>query len=231
MSKGLHPIPRSLAEIAKRVARGSENSPFARNLQAEVNRMVVSAEALDNVRANRNPSDTPEAHAIKVGKLAKKFDREVTATINRASDHYRAGLKDIQRRMDEKVKLVPNEFAAEVRSRFFGMNAEERSNFIHGLVENNSGPILAAIVKAPPELTGITEDRRSQYEKMIVTKHASEEYDERERLEESMSAVQAASRASSNLVRDFTDPIQLAAIEKREAEANNATAGFEQSLK
>ena len=54
-------------------------------LQAEVNRLRMRAEALDNANARRSPLDTPAAHAIKIAKMARMDRAELGKRIWRTT--------------------------------------------------------------------------------------------------------------------------------------------------
>lgn len=118
-------------------------------MEAEaLNRLHGNADALDNLRANRSVHDTAETHALKVGKAAGKFDREITAMMNRAGEVLRQGLQDAQSRIDAKVDLRPNAFAQEIRTAFRGMGPKDKAEWIKRLVDENDGPAMAAIVNS-----------------------------------------------------------------------------------
>ena len=221
---------RALQAIAARMTKDLPDHPTARALQSEVTRLANGAIALDNLRASRSPLDTVEAHALKVGKAAKKLDQEITAMINRASAHHRAGLADAQRRIDQKVNLVPDAFAQEIRAAFRSMSGKQRAELINQLVAENRAPELAAIVKAPAILSGISEEQRAAYEKMAISRHAGAELDEIANIEEVFSAVLTATDTAANLSKRFSDPVELAKIERADSVAQAAGDAFEQSL-
>jgi hypothetical protein len=202
----------------------------ARQLQSEIARLRGGAEALANVAGNRSPLDTEGAHALKVGKMARKFDSEVTVSMNRAIDFMRSGTQDVQRRIQEKVNLTPDAFAAEIRAAFRTLDAKGKANLINALVKENRGPELAAIVKAPSVLTGISDQQRASYEQMIVATHAAEEMDELAKLTDVFDTTLAAQNTAGNFARNLTDPHNLAAIERGAAASEAAGTAFDQSL-
>lgn len=230
MAKATNPSVQALAAIAERMIRDMENHSGARRMQAEVNRIHGGAAALHDVAANRSPVETPEAHALKVAKLARKFDSEVTASINRAVSAYQESLQDTQRRIDERVNLKPDAFASEIRSAFRTLDSSAKAKLIKQLVKENRGPELAAIVKAPSVLTGISDEQRAAYEQSIIGMHAAAEVNELEKLDDVWGAFDAAVRASGGIVKSLTDPSKLAEIERGAAAADAASDAFNQSL-
>lgn len=225
------PMVKAIEVISGRMLGGiREDHPVARQLQSEVNRLRTKAEALDNVRARRSPLDTPAAHALKVAKMARTFNSEITATVNRAGQIWAEGFKDVHRRIDEKANLKPDAFASEIRTAFRALNNKAQAALINQLVRENRGPEMAAIVRAPSVLTGISDEQKALYEKMLVETHARSEMDEAAGLEEVFSAVHSATNAAGMLVRDMTDPAKLAAIEGEAAAADAAGAAFQSSF-
>jgi hypothetical protein len=225
------PMVKAIEALGERMLRQlGEDHPAGRQMKGEVNRLRSAAEALHSLSVQRSPLDTPAAHALKVSKRAKAFDAEVTASLNRVLAAFGAGHTDAQRRIEEKINLRPDAFAQEIRAAFRSLDGKARSELIHELVEANRGPELAAIVKAPAILTGITEDQRQTYEKLIVSKHAPAELDEINHLHEALEAATAATRAAGTMVRELLDPARLSEIESAAAAADQATAAFDQSL-
>jgi hypothetical protein len=221
---------KAIEAIGERMHRDLPDHATARQLRAEVNAVRLKAEALDRVSRTRSPLETPAAHVVKVANLSRSFDREVTAMLNRAARTWGDGIMDAQRRIDDKVNMKPDAFAGEIRAAFRGLNSKAKVQLVQQLVDQNRGQELAAIVKAPAILTGISEQERESYAKMIYSRHASAEMDELAKLEQFFEAVTAVSRAASTMVKDLTDPVKLAQIERDAAEADAAAAAFTQSL-
>lgn len=220
----------ALRTVAGRVARDMPNHPKARAMQNMVERLASGAEALDKVRVSRNPLDTREAHMKKLGGMARKYDAEVTTTITRLGAIFREAVNDVQRRIDEKVDLKPDAFASEIRAAFRLMKSTEQAELLGRLARENRGAELAAIVKAPLTLTGLTEETRAQFEGAILSIHAREEMAEREQIEAVFSEAFAGVDIAMGINKAFTDPAEIAKIERAEAEANAAGDAFDQSL-
>lgn len=230
MAKVSHHRVRALAAVVERMAGDMGDHPVARQLRAEVSRLSNGAAALDGVNANRSPLETEEAHAVKVATLARKFDREVTAVMNRIGEIASAGAKDVQHRIDQKIDLKPDAFAGEIRAAFRSLNSAGRAKLVNELVEGNRGPELAAIVKAPGILTGISDDQRARYEEMIISKHAPAELAERAGLDAVLGEGIAAAGIAAGIAKEFIDPGKLARIEREASAASEAGAAFDQSL-
>lgn len=230
MARVSHHKVRALAHIADKIAQQSENNPAALRMLSEINRLRLGAEALDNVQASRSPLDTPEAHAKKVAALVKKYNSEGTAAINRLGAICREGEEAIQRRIAEKVDLRPNAFAEEIRSAFRPLPRSEKVEILGQLVKENRGPELAAIIKAPSLLSGISDLERANFERSILNMHAGDEMDELKGLESVFDQALTAVNVAAAFTKELTDPVRIREIERGEAEAKAASDAFDQSL-
>lgn len=220
----------AIAEHMEKNIKARGDNATALNMLALTNRLALGATALDNVRASRNPLDTPEAHALKVAKLAKKYDSEAAEAINRFGSIVHAHNQDLQSRIDQKINLKPDAFASEIRSAFRTLSRQEKVKLLGELVEGNRGPELAAIVKAPAVLTGISELEQSNFEKAIISRHAPAELEERQWIDELFENCMTVVNQSFAVARDFVDPSELQRIESAEAASNAAGEAFSASL-
>lgn len=230
MPKFADPNVRAIETMAARMVRGMEDHSTARSLQGVVNRLHSGAAALDSVNRNRSPLETESAHAIKVANMARKLDKEVTVSMNRLGEVLRGGMNDAQRRIDEKINLKPDAFASEIRAAFRSLSAKAKGELINQLVEENRGPELAAIVKAPSVLTGISDGQRAQYEEMIISKHAPAELDEQRALQGIFEEGFAATSTAASFAQSLIDPSRLARIEREAAASSAAGEAFHQSM-
>lgn len=230
MAKGHGHLVMALQAMSDGMISDMPDHSTARQLQAEVNRLRQGVAALNSVNTNRSPLDTEAAHALKVAKMARKLDTEITATTNRSAQIWAAGFSDAERRIGEKINLTPDAFASEIRVAFRGLNTNAQGELIRDLVEQNRGPELAAIVKAPSVLTGITDAQREAYGEAIVARHASAELDEQKALEDVFTVVRAATRASASFVKDLTNPRMIEEIERGANAAEAAGSAFDQSM-
>lgn len=219
---------RAIEAIAARMTDDLPDHATARSLRGEVNTLRMRAEALDRVNLNRSPLDTPAAHTVKVAKMARILDKEIVATMNRTGQIFAAGYQDVQRRIDEKVNLVPDAFAGEIRAAFRGLNRKEKGELINRLVNENRGPELAAIVRAPSVLTGITDHERDAYAKALTSRNAAAEVDEASKIEEVYNSTTIAARAATTFIKELTDPGNVARIEHEAGLADSAAADFNQ---
>jgi hypothetical protein len=230
MAAAVDPMVSAIGAIVDRMTSNIGDHPAARQLKAEADRLRRGAEALDNVRRNRAPADTNEAHTLKVAKAARKYEAEVEAAVTRANQIWGSGITDVNRRIVEKVNLKADDFAKEIRTAFRELDSKTKVDRINQMVEENRGPELAANVDAPAILTGISDQQCAMYRQAIISKHAAAELEEQEKLEEVFGASLDAAKAAKGLVSRLADPGELAHIEHVDAVAKEASAAFHESL-
>lgn len=222
----------ALDAIAERVTRDKpthKNVAFVQ-MQGLVVSLRNSVEAIGKLHANPNPIETREAHIKRVAVAARQLSNKVKEMQERINHITQTGMKDVQERISKKVNLVPDGYAAEIRQAFRGMKHTQQIKLLNQLAEENQGAELAAIVKAPAILTGINPELQNQYSDFIVSKHATEEWEEQNALIEAMKTAFVASDVGKNTVAEYSDPAKLADIESREVASQQANANFSNSM-
>ncbi|MEZ5688739.1 MAG: hypothetical protein R3E21_08170 [Caenibius sp.] len=221
-------IVRAIEAIASGMNVG-DHTP-SQGMQAELNRLRRGVEALDTMNRSRSPLDTPDAHALKVAKAARKYEADIKATMQRIGGIATAGFEDVNRRRAEKVNLTPDAFAGEIRSVFRSLDAVGRAKMLEEFVSGNRGPELAALVNAPGSVTGIPDNERQSCLASIYAKHAAEETADEAMVNDSLDSSLAAINAAQQLVKELTDPRKIAEIERGAADADAAGEAFNQSM-
>lgn len=230
MAKVVDHRVRALAALAERSRRSPSANQAAKRIHAEIERLHTGAEALGRLAAQRSPLETESAHVKRVAAAAKRFTEEVQAATRRAAEAGESGLKAIAARIDERVDLRPDAFAGEVRSAFRKLDREGKVAALQRMVDQNSGPELAAIVRAPELAVGLSREEQAQWEKVITAKHAAAELDERAEIEEAWEAVTTAESTAAQLAKILDNPVELARIEQEEAAAAAAADDFANSM-
>lgn len=197
-----------------------------RALYSTIARLATGLDALQTLHATRSPTETEGSHVKRVMTAAQKLDKNITETYNRLSEISREGHAEINSRIGQKVKLIPDQYAAEIRAQYRAMSSTEQVKLLGELVENNRGAEFAAIVKAPGILTGLSEDMGARFEAALLVKHARAEVEEREMLNEALDAAMLAAKTAGEAANLFTDPVALAKITADEAKAASAAAKF-----
>lgn len=207
-----------MPEIAER-----SSGPFKRELDT----IARGAKGLDAVRLARRLTDTDAAHALKVAKAAREHSKDVTDALNRVAVRFSEERAAIDRRAAEKANLKPDPaWHQAIAMAFAALPGKDRLARLAELSEQGRGTELAAILDAPPSITGLSAEQCAAYRAGFIQEHAKAELEERDALDAAMEAFSAATRASSQFVKELIDPGQLAAIERADSEADAAEMEF-----
>ena len=218
----------AIAHIADRITKGLPDSghDHTRKLYSNVARLALALESVATLNNTPSPTEALGAHAKRVMTAAAKLAESVTKARERLHEITREGLTEIDARIAQKVKLIPDGFAAEIRAQFRIMDSKAQFKLLGELVDKNRGPELAAIVKAPRILTGLDEEIAARYTQVLIEKHAPEEAAEQAALLAALPTALLAAETAGKAAQMYTDPQQLAAIEKGEAAAAAAMDAF-----
>lgn len=218
----------ALEAITERITR---NKPIHKNvaftqLQGLATNLRNAVEAIGKMHVTPNPTETKEAHIKRVSVAAGQLSTKVKDMQININNIAQQGIKDVNERISQKVNLVPDGHAAEIRQVFRSMKQSEQIKLLGQLAEENRGAELAAIVKVPALLSGVTPEIQARFHNFIVEKHAPEEWAEQNALMESMEAAFVASDVGKAVVAEYSDPLKLADIEKQEVLARQASEAF-----
>lgn len=220
--------PRKVADAA--LLEINHNATAA--LSANAERIASRLEALVQVINTKSPNETDLAHE-KRSKEAVATMRAYTEERKRINhDIARQQLDSLDRMIADKVKLVPDEFAPEVRAHLRTLNAQERHALVKTLIDENEASVLGAILKAPAVLAGITKEEQVAYTQAFHEKHAAAELATKEGILEALdgadSAIGAAGVAIAALDKptQVDDPARLDSLRSSIAAADAAREAF-----
>lgn len=205
-------------------------STAQRALYNSIARLANGLDNLNKMHSSPSPTEMPAAHLKKVMSAAEKLSAKIATTRAELTDAYVSGRGEIQARINEKIKLQPDNFAMEIRQRFHSLDAGEKTKLLGELVEQNNGSAFAAIVLAPPILTGLDPEIQARYMAALHEKHAPAELAEQEALLSAYDAAWFAAQTADEAAAEFTDAAALAKITEQEAQAEAAQAAFSQAV-
>jgi hypothetical protein len=209
-----------------RVPSGAGHDAW-RELWAQVNHLAETATALHNLHVTRNPTENDAAHLKRVATAAAKLKHVADDALDRSNRTRESGLAAIKARIAAKVRLVPDAYAAEIRAAYRAMSSAAQTTMLRELIEQNRGPEVAAIVKAPALLTGMSEQHRAQYEAAFIATNAPEEVTAQEALAFAHETALVSARTASEVAREYSDPAALAKITAAESAAAAAAKVFD----
>jgi hypothetical protein len=218
-----------VAAIGNLASRIPTDHPQTAKLHGIVSTLRNSVSAIDVLHSRPNPLEPVAAQERRVGKASEKLTEQAKAARQQINEVMQSGSREIQGRIDAKVKLKEDGFAQEIRTVYRGMTRENQLKMLTQLATENNGPAIAAIICSPTILTGITAEMQDRFRENIVTLHAPAEYVELKALTEAISPAWIATDVAMETAKDFANPQRLAEIEKLEREANEAEASFNAS--
>lgn len=196
------------------------------DLKSIVEPLGHSITALVAMDATRDPTQTAAANDRRIINGAAKLKENREQTVVRLHSKLASLLRDIQGRIDQKVKLTPDGYAQEIRASLRAMSVPDRMRTLAQLAAGNNGPALAAMTEAPAMLTGLTVEQQKQFRDLIVETHAKAEKAEEAELLAAFSGCLSAADVAEALANDLSNPNRLADIERGVSAASAAEAAF-----
>ena len=123
------------------------------------------------------------------------------------------------------LKVVPHQFDA-ITATFHAMNASQKAQALDGLIAEQDGPTLAALIEAPGFVTGLQPEQRANLKSRIFRRANPEAFRLREQVGKALRKFDAASLpniAGINALLAGTDRYDNAT---RHAEAVAQRTGF-----
>lgn len=209
-----------------------EDLPHSDRMIAIATRLDEFARALIDVHEHPSSTITEAAHFMKVQEAAAKLEKQRQKALADVNTIMRDSVGEAQKRLDQKVKLVPGPNAAEIRTVFRGLNKPDQIVFLNQLARDNKGPELAAIVEVGSEYTGfmLSDDERKRARDLILRTHAEGELNDIEAMNETLKSLFLIMDVVRDLANDFADPYKLASIRRGEELAATLEAKLNASL-
>lgn len=229
--------PSYMAQAASQVASrmtsgvGSTGHTHLREMQNVVERLGNASGTLGKLIDNKSPTETEDAHHKKVGAAAKAFGSAVANGQAQLNTIMQRGMRDIEERSRAKTGLKANEYAGEIRAAVRPMPIDAKLALFNDLAKQGRGADLAAVVDAPPLLTGVTPEMQQRAKDMLEATHAPAERAEREALLQGFSDAFDMTSALANMARGLGDPRKLAEIERGEEAARAALEAFQEATR
>lgn len=187
-------------------------------------------EQLQSSSVHRFHDETDQAYEKRVFGNADKLRAAKDRTTAKYSDALAAELQRSQHELDTRVNLKPDEYAAETRAQFRSLPDQgAKIDFLNELVAENSGPALAALIKAPKALTGIPREMASKYIEVVYSKHAPDAWDEHKAILRMVTMQLDILRSIENAISEYSNPARLAEIARKDEEARQAQERFDTS--
>lgn len=209
---------------------GADNpdaEPLARQVADVQNKAASLWKGFNQVRANRDPGDTPATHLQKLEKASQQLQKALFRESDTIKDRLKMREQEIEREIEARFSQASTD-AGEVRAVLRNMETvEERTTAVKQAIDDGDASVLAAVTSGKPVTTGISAEHTETLRG----------YAERKLAADLLAKKQQVQKASSLLldVIDSTITLQDKAIgtpevraqfEKQALEADNAAINF-----
>lgn len=200
--------------------------PVMSGLSNAVKLAREQASALANLEkaALADRTQTPEANVLRVATAAGKTGERVAAQLDAARTRAMAEIANIETRTGAPPPPKDStalSIEAEIRARLAAMNPKERADAIAKAKADNSETVIAAILRGPAMLSGVTETEQAMLRHAYRQRAHSADYARMQRLAKALDATERSGRLFVGIVNSAKDTpmARQAAIAAREAEA------------
>jgi hypothetical protein len=184
-------------------------------------------DALETIAERRNPTETPEAHALRVNAAARKLLKAVEQQAEVDNATRAEAARSIQSRLDLATGLVDPPRGREIRDVLRTMDATERAELIDRAIKARDVETVGAALCAPAFLAGIAPDRqaawRTAYEAEVAPAVLAE-FDELLAADEAAATVR---RVAREFAQEAEKPDYVRRIEADRAQAERAQSDFD----
>lgn len=205
------------------------NNNLMKSISSQQKRLVDLVAALEKVAVTPNPMETPEARNQRIAKQAERLKSQIEEADARMTELAQQAAIDIDNRLAGRVKLQPNEFAAEIRSVYRNMDAKQRAEMVSQAIAENDTATLGALLTAPKFLTGMNSDYAQQVRETMESKLAPELVEELGDLMELRSVAAHTVALANKSVKQGFDPELLKETEDKQKAYEEAMAELEKA--
>ncbi|WRH61574.1 MAG: hypothetical protein RSE12_14505 [Fuscovulum sp.] len=229
--------PKTLAalKMVERMAEKLEGrmkpgSP-AHSTYVTAHRLAASVDNLEELARTRSPSETPEAHAMRVAAAARKLTgnmAEVQAKLNQNLNQ-KAG--EFTARISAATGLgQETPHAPEIRAYFRSLSPQDRTTHLAQAIKDRDTTTLAAIMSGPEYLAGLDKQMKDRFLDMYQREVAPELVADWETYVEADQDAQHVLAVARQAAEQAFDPAHVAEILSKDAEAKAAGEKLEASM-
>ena len=179
---------------------------------------------------SKKPTENEAAHFHRVAGAAKKLDAVVTAVSDRLPVLQTERATDIENRINERLGLVENQYASEVRATIRNMEGKQRNNAVRQIIEAGDGASIAAIIKSPAIISGLDTETQNRYHEWLIDKKAPELAAERDAMLTTVADISTLMSEARAASAAFSDPEKVRLIEQGEKAAADAEKQFNEAV-
>lgn len=204
--------------------------PWASDLVNNGRKAARLLEALEAVAERRNPTETPEAHAIRVSRAAQKALSELEALAARADETRTMAARSLQDQIQARSKLHDGPRGQEIRAIFRQMDSEDRSKLMEAAIAGQDAETLGALLTAPAYLSGMDGEYQSRMRRHYEVQVAPEYHEALEEMFAADDTAAAIRRVARETATEAQNPEYVTKILADQAEAEKAQAALDGAL-
>lgn len=184
----------------------------------------------ESMAANRSPTITEQAHALKVKTYAQKladgalrFEAEIYAEHSRLREA-------LDREINEKARLTALPSGAEIRQAMRQMSEKDRMQAVSRAFQDGDHEVLSALIHGNLITTSIPDSLRKDYAEQFQARMCPELVAERAQVDGLLADSSRPLKIAREVAKNSTDEKYIAEIQKADAEARKIESDFEASL-
>lgn len=218
----------ALKELGARLEKAIDGNqaPQCVKIQTQHRRLTDALSSLHLLATNPSPLDSTGAHLLKIQKASRRLKDETGKVREESRQLVASRKKDVEDSLKTLAGIAPNEYAPEIRSRFASLSQSEKLDVLQSIIDTRDGASFAAIVGAPPFLTGLDPALCVRLTDNFYEKVAPDFYVARDAMNHVDELMDSTLRLVDRAAEGYTDPALTSKIEQDAIEANQAAEAF-----
>ena len=218
--------------IADNIAKNIEdkNTFTASKMLVEVRRIEKAVSGLAQMGRSKKPTENEAGHYHRVAGAAKKLDAVIKGVDEKMPVLQAERATDIDSRINERLGLVENQYASEVRTAIRNMESKQRNDAVRQIIKEGDGASIAALIKSPAIISGLDVETQARYNGWLVDEKAPDLAEERDVLMQAVSDISILMKEARAASLAHSDPVKVGKIEQGEERAAKAEAQFNEAV-
>lgn len=217
-------------KILERMQRAVTDKTSIANLEMinKVRQVANALQSMESIIENQSPSETTDAHYIRVSKSAKRLRDEFIRINDQVHEILRSESESIRTQINKAFE--PTKHAAEIRATIRAMPKDERNRFVLDAINSKNIEIISAIKDAPAVLSGIDSDFHGSLITSAEEAAFPDLVNQEKEMMDTFMTVQTVLGTAEKETREWLDPNKMTALDAKEQLAESAKQKFEQAL-
>lgn len=204
--------------------------PWAADIVSTGRKALSMLQGLEDIASKRSPTETQEAHALRVSKAAERMLGQVEALRQKVHDTRTAAGRSLAEQIQARVKLNDGPRGAEIRGLFRTLSSEDRQRIMDEAIASNDHETLGALFNAPAYLAGLDGKYQEQMKHSYERQVAPELHEALDEVLAADSTIAIVHKVATDAATEALKPDYVSKVLKEQAEAERAQAGFDGAL-